>query len=41
MEEPFLSAIACTWINDFRQTEVHTAEPIMPEPSVSEVEVAI
>jgi len=28
-------------INDFRQTEIHTAEPLVPEPSASEVESAI
>ena len=29
-------------VNDVRQTEVHTAEPLLvPEPSVSEVELAI
>ena len=35
MEEPFVLA------NDIRQTEIHTAEPLVPEPSVSEVEMAI
>jgi hypothetical protein len=25
----------------FRQTEIHTAEPLVPEPSAAEVEVAI
>jgi hypothetical protein len=28
-------------VNDVRQTEVHTAEPLMPEPSAFEVEMAI
>jgi hypothetical protein len=28
-------------INDVRQTEVHTAEPLVPEPSAYEVEMAI
>jgi hypothetical protein len=27
--------------NDDRQTEVHTAEPLVPEPSAFEVEMAI
>jgi hypothetical protein len=27
--------------NDVRQTEIHTAEPLVPEPSSSEVEIAI
>jgi hypothetical protein len=35
MEEPYLSA------NGIRQTEIHTAEPLVPEPSASEVEMAI
>jgi len=29
------------WVNDVRQTEIHTAEPLVPEPSASEVELAI
>jgi hypothetical protein len=28
-------------VNDVRQTEIHTAEPLMTEPSSSEVEIAI
>jgi hypothetical protein len=28
-------------INDVRQTEIHRAEPLVPEPSASEVELAI
>ena len=28
-------------VNDVRQTEIHTAEPLVPEPSASEVELAI
>ena len=28
-------------VNDVRQTEIHTAEPIVPEPSAAEVELAI
>jgi len=28
-------------IKDVRQTEMHTAEPLVPEPSVSEVELSI
>jgi hypothetical protein len=27
-------------VNDVRQTEIHTAEPLVPEPSNSEVEMA-
>jgi hypothetical protein len=28
-------------VNDIRQTEIHTAEPLVPEPSAFEVELAI
>jgi hypothetical protein len=28
-------------VNDVRQTEIHTAEPLVPEPITSEVEMAI
>jgi hypothetical protein len=28
-------------VNDVRQTEIHTAEPLVREPSSSEVEIAI
>jgi hypothetical protein len=28
-------------VNDVRQTEIHTAEPLVPEPSSSEVEIAV
>jgi hypothetical protein len=28
-------------VNDVRQTEIHTAEPLVPEPTSSEVEIAI
>jgi hypothetical protein len=28
-------------VNDVRQTEIHTAQPLVPEPSASEVEMAI
>ena len=28
-------------VNDVRQTEIHSAEPIIPEPSAFEVELAI
>jgi len=27
-------------VNDIRQTEIHTAEPLVPEPSTFEVELA-
>jgi hypothetical protein len=28
-------------VNDVRQTEIHTAEPLVPDPSASEVELTI
>jgi hypothetical protein len=28
-------------VNDIRQTDIHTEEPLVPEPSASEVELAI
>jgi len=38
MEELLLSAVECTWCC-VRQTEMHTAEPLVPEPSPFNVEV--
>jgi hypothetical protein len=29
------------WVSDVRQAEIHTAEPLVPEPSALEVELAI
>ena len=29
------------WVNDVRQTEIHSAEPLVPEPSAFEVEMVI
>ena len=40
MEEPFLSAVHVHGVNDVRQTEIHTAGPLVPEPSAFEVELA-
>ena len=28
-------------VNDVRETEIHTAEPLMPEPSAFEFDLAI
>jgi len=28
-------------VNDVRQTEIHTAEPLVPEPSAFELEMSI
>jgi hypothetical protein len=33
MEEPFLKLLNVHGGNDFRQIEIHTAEPLVPEPS--------
>jgi len=41
VEEPFLPAVKCTWVSDVRQTEIYKAEPLMPDPSAFEVEMAI
>jgi len=41
VEEPFLSAVKCAYNSDVRQTEIYTAEPLVPEPSAFEVEMAI
>ena len=41
MEEPFPSVIEFTRVNDVRQTEICTAEPLAPELSASEVDMAI
>ena len=43
MEETFLSAIECTVhrFNDIRQTELHTAEPLVPETRAFEFKLAI
>ena len=38
MKVPFLSVIQCTWGYDVKQTEIHTAEPPVPEPGALEVE---
>jgi hypothetical protein len=37
VEELLLSVIEC----DVRQTEIHTAAPLVPDPSPFEVEIAI
>jgi len=29
------------WVNEVRQTEIHTAEPPVPDPSAFEVELSI
>jgi hypothetical protein len=29
------------WVHDVRQKDIHTAEPLVPEPSLVEVEIAI
>jgi hypothetical protein len=29
------------WVNDVRQTEIHTVPPLVPEPGALEVEMAV
>jgi hypothetical protein len=41
VKESFLSLLNVHGVNDVRQTEKHTAEPLVPEPSDSEFEMAI
>jgi hypothetical protein len=33
--------IECTWVKDVRKTEIHTAEPLVPESSCFGVKIAI
>ena len=40
MEESFLPALSVHGVNDVRQTE-HTAQPLVPEPSALDVEMAV
>jgi len=37
----FCHQLKAHWVNDVRQTVTHTAEPIVPEPSAFDVELAI
>ena len=37
----FSQLLNVNWVNDVRQTEIHTAEPLVHEPSSSEVEFTI
>ena len=41
MEELFSKILNVHGVNDVRQTEIHTAEPLVPEPSASDVDLAI
>jgi sorting nexin-29 len=41
MMELFLSTIELHGVNDVRQTEIHTAEPLVTEPRASEFQLAI
>jgi len=41
VEEPFLSIIERIWLNDGRQSEIHTAEPLVPEQNAFENAMAI
>ena len=40
MEEPF-QLLNVHGVNDVRQTEMHTVEPLVPEPSAFEVDLSI
>jgi hypothetical protein len=37
----FCQLLNVQWVGGIRQTEIQTAEPFVPQPSVSEVEVVI
>ena len=37
----YLQLLDAHWVNDVRQTEIHTAEPLVPKPSNCGVELAI
>jgi hypothetical protein len=37
----FCQLLSVQWVRGIRQTEILTAEPFVPEPSISEAEVAI
>jgi hypothetical protein len=39
-ENYFCQLLNVHGVNDVRQTEIHTAEPLVPEPSSSEAEIA-
>jgi hypothetical protein len=41
VEEAFLPALNVRGVIDVRQTEIHTAEPLVPEPSALEIEMAV
>jgi len=40
VEEPFLPVIELHGVNGVRQTAIHVAEPLVPEPSAGGVELA-
>jgi hypothetical protein len=39
--ESFKQVLNVPGIHDVRQMDIHTAEPLVPEPSLVEVEIAI
>jgi hypothetical protein len=42
VEKSFLSGIEHRWgVNAIRQTEIHTTEPLVPQPSAFEIQMAI
>jgi hypothetical protein len=41
VEEPFFQLLNVLCVSNVRQKEIHTAEPLILEPSAFEVELAI
>ena len=39
MEEQFPALLIVRGVNDVRRTDIHTAEPLVPEPSAFEIEM--
>jgi hypothetical protein len=37
----FSQLLNVQWAHGIRQNEIHTAEPLVPEPSVAQVDIAI
>jgi hypothetical protein len=41
VRNPFFQLFSVRGVSDVRQEEIHTAEPLMPEPSAFQIEMAI
>jgi hypothetical protein len=41
VEELLVSSIVCVKGSDVMQIEIHTAEPLVPDPNYFEIEIAI